>query len=159
MTQQEILEGIKKLYLQYAGTNPDTIDKLVGGGGDREYFRVWKKDATCIATYNENTKENATFIKFSNHFIKKNIPVPKIFIASENGKLYLQEDLGNISLLSVLEKEGFSDHVFSLYTQTVKLLAQLQVKGHEGMDYTNCLTTKEFGKQAILFPKFNIQLC
>lgn len=150
MTQQEILEGIKKLYLQYAGTNPDAIDKLVGGGGDREYFRVWKKDTTCIATYNENTKENATFIKFSNHFIKKNIPVPKIYIASENGKLYLQEDLGNISLLSVLEKEGFSDHVFSLYTQTVKLLAQLQVKGHEGMDYTKCLTTKEFGKQAIL---------
>ena len=29
-------------------------------------------------------------------------------------------------------------------------MAQLQVKGDEGLDYDHCLTNKEFGKQAIM---------
>ncbi len=150
MIQKEILEGIKNLYVQYAGRQPEAIEKLAPGGGDREYYRVWGNDTSCIATFNENKKENETFIKFSNHFHEKGIPVPKIFISDETGKMYLQEDLGNTSLLNVLEKEGYTDHVFSLYTNTAKLLAQLQVKGHEGMNYNDCITAKEFGKQAIL---------
>lgn len=150
MTQQEILDGIHHLYLQLRGATPEAIDKLAGGGGDREYYRVWGNSASYIATYNENVKENFTFIKFSNHFREKNVPVPKIEIVDESGRLYLQEDLGDTSLLNVLEKEGYTDHAFSLYVKTVQLLAQMQVKGHEGMDYNNCLTTKEFGKQAIL---------
>ena len=44
-----------------------------------------------IATYNENKKENETFIKFSKHFHDKGIPVPKIFIADKDRKMYLQD--------------------------------------------------------------------
>ncbi len=150
MVQKEILEGIKNLYVQHTGQQPEAIEKLPPGGGDREYYRVWGNGTTCIATFNENKKENETFIKFSKHFHDKGIPVPKILIADDDRKMYLQEDLGNTSLLNVLENEGYTDHVFSLYKNTVKLLAQMQVNGHEGMDYNDCITAKEFGKQAIL---------
>ncbi|MFZ1799304.1 MAG: RNase adapter RapZ [Chitinophagaceae bacterium] len=150
MIQKEIIEGIKNLYAQHAGKQPEAIEKLAPGGGDREYYRVWGNGSTCIATFNENIKENNTFIKFSRHFHGKGIPVPEIFITDEDNTMYLQEDLGNTTLLNVLEKEGYTDHVFSLYTTTVQQLAQMQVKGHDGMDYNDCITAKEFGKQAIL---------
>jgi aminoglycoside/choline kinase family phosphotransferase len=37
-----------------------------------------------------------------------------------------------------------------LYKKSLTRLALLQVKGHEGLDYSKCLTNKSFGKQAIM---------
>ena len=63
---------------------------------------------------------------------------------------YLQEDLGDVSLLNRLEAEGYCDVIYELYKKSLVTLAELQVKGDEGMDYEKCLTNKEFGKQAIM---------
>ncbi|MBS1729285.1 MAG: phosphotransferase [Bacteroidetes bacterium] len=148
--QKEISAGIQNLYQAYTGKLPEAIEKLAPGGGDREYYRVFGDDKTYIATFNENIKENSTFIKFAKHFHEKEIPVPRILATDISGKIYLQEDLGDTSLLNALEKEGFSEHVFLLYEKTVQYLARMQVKGDEGLDYNDCITAKEFGKQAIL---------
>ena len=40
--------------------------------------------------------------------------------------------------------------MYSLFKLSLKNLVQIQVKGHEGLDYKKSLTNKEFGKQAIL---------
>jgi hypothetical protein len=40
--------------------------------------------------------------------------------------------------------------VFALFQKSLKALAKLQVEGAKGLDYTYCLTSKEFGKHAIL---------
>jgi hypothetical protein len=69
---------------------------------------------------------------------------------SEDKSIYIQSDLGNVSLLDILEKEGKTEHVFSLFQKSLKALAQLQVKGGENLDYSYCLTSKEFGRHSIL---------
>src|SRR5205823_7473695 len=46
--------------------------------------------------------------------------------------------------------EGFTDAVYDLFKTSLRELARLQIKGHEGLDYTRCLTNQEFGKQAIM---------
>ena len=53
-------------------------------------------------------------------------------------------------MLEILEKEGKTEHVFSLFQKSLKALAALQVKGHEGLDYQKCLTSKIFGNQSIM---------
>jgi hypothetical protein len=40
--------------------------------------------------------------------------------------------------------------VYALFKLSLENLVQIQVKGHEGINYKKCLTNKEFGKQAIL---------
>ena len=40
--------------------------------------------------------------------------------------------------------------VYDLFKKSLEALASLQVKGDEGLDYDQCLTNKEFGKQAIM---------
>ena len=146
----EILNHIENLYLSVHSTPWDQINKIPQSGGDRIYFRITQGEQSWIATYNLNIKENETFIYFAAHFSAKNMPVPKVLAISEDKSIYIQSDLGNVSLLEVLEKEGKTEKVYSLFQKSLKALAKLQVQGGQGLDYAHCLTSKEFGKHSIL---------
>ena len=147
---QSIIDGIKKLYTEWCGQECERIEILPQSGSDRRYFRVHAANGTCIATHGHNVPENETFIYFSEHFYRHQLPVPEIYALSEDKTIYLQKDLGDISLLNRLEAEGFTDSVYDLFKISLTELARLQIKGHQGLDYTRCLTNQEFGKQAIM---------
>jgi aminoglycoside/choline kinase family phosphotransferase len=147
---QEIIDSIKILYREWIGVDPDSVDVLPQSGSERRYFRLFGQGKSVIGTYGANIRENESFIYFSRHFKKKKLAIPDLFAMSENGAFYLQEDFGNTSLLNRLEAEGFVDPVYDLFKKSLAALAQLQVKGDEGLDYTQCLTNTEFGKQAIM---------
>jgi aminoglycoside/choline kinase family phosphotransferase len=147
---QEIIDSIKILYREWIGVDPDSVDVLPQSGSERRYFRLFGQGKSVIGTYGANIRENESFIYFSRHFKKKKLAIPDLFAMSENGAFYLQEDFGNTSLLNRLEAEGFVDPVYELFKKSLAALAQLQVKGDEGLDYKQCLTNTEFGKQAIM---------
>ena len=147
---EAIITSIQQLFSTIQSAPWDQIQKIPQSGGDRMYFRISKGEQTWIATYNLNVKENQTFIYFANHFISKGMPVPKVLAVSKDLHFYIQEDVGTTSLLEVLEKEGKTPHVFELFQKSLKALAALQVKGGAGLDYQQCLTSKEFGKQSIM---------
>ena len=147
---EAIKEAIKNIFISYAGKDWDFIEKIPQSGGDRIYFRIKQGADSYIATYNLNLKENETFIYFAQHFHSKGLPVPKVLAVSADQKIYLQEDLGSESLLDVLEREGKTERVYQLFQKSLKALVQLQVKGSEGLDYSKCLTSKTFGKHAVL---------
>ncbi len=145
-----ILQHIENLYNTIAAQPWDSIQKIPQSGGDRMYFRITQGQASWIATYNLNDKENQTFIYFANHFYEKGMPVPKVLAVNNEQTVYLQEDFGSISLLDVLEKEGKTEAVFLLFQKSLTALAQLQIDGAKGLDYNKCLTSKYFGKHSIL---------
>lgn len=145
------LEEIKsKIETEYQRCFKDlpAIEKLPQAGSDRIYFRSTANGQSHIATYGTNLKENKTFCYFCRHFFEKGLAVPEVFC--HTAEVYFQQDLGDQSLLHVLEAEGYTNQVFDLYKKSLSRLAQLQVRGHEGLDYNYCLTNHEFGKQAIL---------
>jgi aminoglycoside/choline kinase family phosphotransferase len=147
---QEIINSIKNLYKDWKGIEPVAIDVLQQSGSERRYFRLHGNDFTVIGTYGANVPENDAFIYFSQQFKSKDLAVPGIYVISDDKQFYLQEDFGDVSLLHHLEKEGFSDNVYSLFKESLTALANLQVKGDEGLDYDKCLTNKVFGKEAIM---------
>lgn len=147
---QQVTDEIKALFTTIQNTAPDRVEKLPQSGSDRVYYRVYSGDNTYIATHNLNVKETNTFVYFSRHFAGKGLPVPAILAVNDTCTLYIQEDLGTQSLLNNLEQHGHGDYCYNLFKQSLKQLASLQIKGHEELDYTHCLTAKEFGKQAIL---------
>ena len=126
------------------------FDVLPPSGSDRRYFRAHTADKTYIACYNVNIRENKTFIYFTRHFRGYQAPLPEVLYVNDEENIYIQEDLGNTSLLDILEQQGFTPEVYSLFQQSLKALAQMQVRGGADLDYNQCLTAKEFGKQAIL---------
>lgn len=126
------------------------FDVLPLSGSDRRYFRVHTDSDTYIACYNANIRENQTFIYFTGHFRKYHAPLPEILYVNAEENIYIQEDLGTVSLLDVLEQKGFTPEVYALFQQSLQQLASMQVLGGADLDYNYCLTAKEFGKQAIL---------
>lgn len=127
-----------------------SIVKLPQSGSDRIYFRIFYNNETLIATWNNHVQENKTFTRFSQHFKNLGLPVPEVYAVNEEYTLYIQEDVGTTSLLDVLEQQGQNEYVYNLFKQSLSQLIRLQIKGHEGMDYSLCLTAKSFGNGAIL---------
>jgi aminoglycoside/choline kinase family phosphotransferase len=148
MTAQ--VAALEQLFITYQQQKPDRIKKLPQSGSDRIYYRIYCKQQTFIGTANNNVKENIAFITFSKHFATRGLPVPEILAVSNDNTLYIQNDLGTESLLNKLEQHGKNEYTYTLFQKSLKALAAIQIKGHEGFDYNWCLTAKEFGKQAIL---------
>lgn len=147
----QINKDISDLFAVYNKEPVLSVDKIPQSGSIRIYYRIRTARKSFIATYGINIKENQSFINFSRHFKTKDCPVPEIYAVNTEGTLYIQEDFGDISLLNRLEASGPSDEVYSLFRKSLKALAHLQIQGDKGMDYENwCLTSSEFGKQAIL---------
>jgi aminoglycoside/choline kinase family phosphotransferase len=144
-------EQIEVLFKEFNTATIKSIDKLPQSGGDRIYFRIsTKTNESFIATYSNNLKENETFLYFTNHFKNAGAPVPTVFAENNEKNIYIQEDFGSICLLDKLETDGATEDVKNLYKKTLKSLAQLQIIGDKNLDYNKCITSKEFGKQAIL---------
>jgi aminoglycoside/choline kinase family phosphotransferase len=142
-------ENIKAFFESCIEERIATFEKLPKSGGDRIYFRIISEVNSYIITYNENLQENKTFFYFTKHFSKMGAPVPDIYFVSDDEKMYIQQDFGQVSLLNELEREGESDHVYELFKKSLKALASLQVKGINKLNLNYCLTSREFGKKAI----------
>lgn len=147
---QSPVDSIKAYFKEAVKEDIIDFEVLPKSGGDRIYFRIITPVKSYIATYNDNIRENETFLYFTNRFHQVNAQVPQIFSKHPDGKMYLQEDFGPTSLLNELEKHGESDYVFDLFKKSLNALAHLQVLGDVNMDYGYCLTAEEFGRQAIL---------
>ena len=147
---QAVIEAISKLFRVYSPEPIVSINKIPQSGSNRIYYRLLTKEHSYIVTYGNNIQENKTFIYFSRHFHSCKNPVPEIYAVSNDSSIYIQQDFGDISLLSSLEKEGYTDNVYALFEKSLKALANLQIAGDKGLDYGQCLTSREFGKQAIL---------
>lgn len=147
---KEAIEKLSLLYSDLKTGDLNSIQKLAQSGGDRSYFRLTSNGQYYIGTFNENIRENETFIYFTEIFKKINAPVPEILSVSKGHDAYIQEDLGDESLLHVLERQGPTAQVFELFKQTLSKLAALQIGADRLIDYERCITSKEFGKQAIL---------
>ena len=147
---QLMIDAISELYKDWKGGGHTQLDVLPQSGSERRYFRLYDTNESVIGTYGANIKENEVFIYFSNQFRKKDLPVAKILAVNDTLTAYLQEDFGDRSLLHILEEKNFTDEVYFLFRRSLEALAELHVKGDEGLNYNLCLTNAEFGKQAIM---------
>ena len=147
---QVITDDIRALFAGFSSAPITGFEKIPQSGSNRLYFRILTASGSFIATYNDNVRENRTFVHYSRHFRARGCPVPEIFAVNEAYTAYLQEDFGNLSLLNELEKQGHNDRVYAFFQKSLEQLVRLQIAGDEGLDYDWAITSKEFGKQAIL---------
>lgn len=161
-----IEQQILQLFEQWAGEKATSILPLAPSGSPRLYYRLQSENKTAIGTYGSNPKENHAFVTFSKHFKGKGLPVPEVYVVDVEKNIYLQEDLGGTALYHLLPEKGavFSEDLLQLYKKSVAKLAELQVKGGEGLDYSVCFPRSAFDKQSILwdfnyFKYYFLNLC
>lgn len=98
------MEQLIRLYEQWAGGKPATIEKVKGAGSNRIYYRL-TDDAhhSVIGVVGTSREENHAFISLAKHFGQRQLPVPEILAASDDEMRYLQTDLGHVSLFDAIQ--------------------------------------------------------
>lgn len=146
-------EEIKQLFHSWAGPLPTEILSLGAHGSARRYWRVCGPKHTCIAAWNEDTRENEAFIYYSHSLAERDIHVPAVYAVSDNQKCYLQQDLGDTTLYSILyDKQragsGFDTEILNLYKRVLSDLATMQTTGRD-MDFSHAYPRSDFDAQSI----------
>ena len=153
--EQKIKDQLISLFEEHFKEEVSTFEPLPASGSYREYARIKSMHHQVIGAYNQDIKENNAFFEFSAHFLKRDIPVPRIYLVSSDQKCYLQEDLGNITLFDFLTKgnetEDFSEKIVEEYKKVLRQLPRIQLVAGKDIDYSVCYPREAFDKQSMMW--------
>lgn len=147
-------EHLRKLYKRHFGRWPKSVNPVhSSGGSDRKYYRLQSGANSAIGAWNENRAENRAFLYLSRHFRSAGLHVPEIYQEDPENDVYLLEDLGDLSLLSIVEHSKntgtFPESVIDLYRKTLVELIGFQVLAGKNLDYSYCYPTPEFDERSM----------
>ena len=153
--EQKIKDQLIGLFEEHFKEEVSTFEPLPASGSYREYARIKSMHHQVIGAYNQDIKENNAFFEFSAHFLKRDIPVPRIYLVSSDQKCYLQEDLGNTTLFDFLTKgdetEDFSEKIVEEYKKVLRQLPRIQLVAGKDIDYSVCYPREAFDKQSMMW--------
>ncbi len=141
------------LFNKQTGKSNPAIELLPSSGSNRKYYRLSQDDISIIAVHGQSKEENRAFIELTRHFKKQGLNVPELFGATDDEMFYIQEDLGDTVLFDAL-KAGRLTGVFSteekeLLHKTIALLANFQILGAKGLDFSVCYPQAEFNHRSV----------
>jgi len=150
-TRQDIIDLYKNRFSEEVVSE----EILPPSGSYREYIRLKSLHFKAIGAWNEDEKENRAFIEFSRHFKVKGINVPEIYDYDQAKGIYLQEDLGDMTLfqlsVDVRRIEGFSQKIVEVYHKVIKELPKIQIVAGKGINYDYCYPRKYFDRQSMMW--------
>ena len=149
MARQEVA----RLFAAYAGTPPADIAAMPGSGSYRRYFRIsGPSGSTLIGTYNEDIRENESFLYMTRHFGGLHLPVPEVYAVSDDRRCYLQQDLGDTTLLAFLQAGGrAADAAEAVYRRVLDMLLRFQTEGVAGFDFSYCYPRPAFDTRSMMW--------
>ena len=157
------MEILKELYKTERGEYPLTITKLSGDGSNRCYYRLSSEDTSYIGVAGVSKEENVAFITIANAFSECNIDAPKIIAVSEDMMHYIQEDLGDDSLFSILKESRecgiFSNEDSEKLCQVMSSLADIQFLVGKKLDFNVCYPVSEFDKSSLFWDLNYFKYC
>lgn len=116
------MEQLIKLYQSYFNEAPQSVCAITGSGSDRRYFRMRSANGAAVGCCGTDRRENDAFINIDRAMASAAIPVPEIYAVSADGMAYLQQDLGDTSLFSILH----TPEAERLVEETMVSLAEVQ---------------------------------
>lgn len=153
---------LRKLFTERFGTQPGTVSPICGSASNRCYYRLAADGMSCIGVVGTDLQENRAFISLAEHFRAEGLPVPEVLAVDSDAGAYLQEDLGDTSLFSLVEQSragGWSDSVPRLLCRTMALLAKMQTAGAEGLDFGVCYPQQAFDRRTVMFDLNYFKYC
>jgi aminoglycoside/choline kinase family phosphotransferase len=146
-----------ELYRARFGSEPDAAVDLRADGSNRRLYRLFHHDGgSVVGVFGPEPEENRAFLAYSAAFGSIALPVPVIYAADESLGVYLEEDLGDVTLYKALvasrQPDGSpSSEIRSLYHRVVELLPRLQIEGDRVIDYALAWPTAEFDRESMMW--------
>ena len=151
------MKRLLTLYKEWCGKAPLKAETLAKAGSNRQYVRLYQDDGTSvIGVIGPSVPENHCFVYLASHFAAKGLPMPRIYAFSDDEGCYLQQDLGRLSLYDALSPARRNNYTYDeaavqLLARTIRLLPHIQVRGAEGLDFSQCLEPVRFDQRAAMF--------
>lgn len=146
-------DTLENLYREKFGEMPGHISSIAGAGSNRRYFRINGAKGSAIGVVGTSRRENENFIRLDRFFSGGGIRVPEIYAVAPDGLEYLQEDLGNTDIFSMLR----SPLAAGLIRECMKSLARLQtLPGAVDLASECC---RPFGKRAVMWDLNYFKYC
>jgi aminoglycoside/choline kinase family phosphotransferase len=151
-----VKEELSELFRRHFGYAPGAVLDLRADGSDRKLFRLTgENDLHVVGVYGPDHEENRAFLSFSASLRSVGIPVPQIYAADEDRGIYLEEDLGDITLFDALAavRSGaeFPESIVPIYRHVVEWLPRIQVDGGRVIDYSVAYPYESFDRQSIMW--------
>lgn len=151
----KIISQLTQLFKSFTGSDAKSITPLPESGSDRKYFRFTSYGKSLIGAYNPDIDENSAFFYLTQHFHDQGFPVAELLAISDDKTCYLLTDLGNETLLNILEGADWSEEksvdLRELVKETLKTLAKIQISGAKGLDFSRCYPKSEFDLQCVMW--------
>jgi len=145
-------EKLIRLFEDWSGNRVLDIKKLAGSGSNRSYYRISGEKSSVIGVIGEDRQENETFLEFTSHFKKHGLFVPEVYNSNQEEKIYIQQDLGDISLFDLVQKykgSKLSDDIEKHYSNSLDELIKFQVVAGKDLDYSYCFPRMNFDQQSM----------
>lgn len=118
---------------------------LAGDGSDRRFYRLLGSP-TVVLLFDPfppggEVNENDSYYLVGRHLRAQGAPVPEIYAYCREEFWMMMEDLGDISLESVIKRQPLASQVRHWYRQALKILVDMQLRGREGFDSAWCFDT------------------
>lgn len=122
MEERDTAESLKRLLASLDEFSQIKVDILPQSGSNRRYYRLKTVKVSYIGTFTADEAEGVCFVGLARAFREAGRSVPEILAVSNDGRFYLQEDLGDRSLFSELTKVESLEYI----KETLKRLVLLQ---------------------------------
>ena len=171
------MERVHSLYKRLTGHEPESIVPLSAAGSNRQYFRVQGRQvhptlnpqlSTLIAVIGTNREENQAFVTWARVFKEAHLPVPEVFAVSEDEMVYLQEDLGDVSLYTFISEGrtnngNYSKQEINAIRQAIRVLPQFQflpvVYPKVAETFSCCYPQAEMDRTSVMFDLNYFKYC
>lgn len=120
-------ERIEAYVAGRASARKQEIIALTPDASTREYFRIpWERGTAVAAVYPEPFDPTVhPYLDVTRLFLECNLPVPKVYDASGETGIIVQEDLGNRQLCQVFEEVSEEERE-TLLEQAIEIIARIQ---------------------------------
>ncbi|WP_444403633.1 RapZ C-terminal domain-containing protein [Prevotella sp.] len=159
------MEKLVELYDMWHNSMPVNTVRLAGAGSNRAYYRLFDEEGnSVVGVVGTSRDENHAFIYLSEHFTKRQLPVPQILAVSDDGLRYLLTDLGEVSLFDAIRGGREAGGRYNLDEQellkrTIRQLPNIQIRGARELDWQNCYPQPEFDEDSVLFDLNYFKYC
>ena len=166
-----MMNRLVQLYKACFSEEPSSVTPITGSASNRQYYRLSGNDTSCIGVIGTNAAENASFLGIADHFRSKGINVPEVYAVSDDGIVYIQEDLGDNTLFDLYRKsdsvsaeasylsESAAPDVEKLLCNTMAALPKIQFEGACGFDFDRCFSVKRFDRRLVMFDLNYFKYC
>ncbi len=160
----DINEMLGSLFRECRGEMPVSAEILPRSGSNRRYCRLRGSDGfSCIGVEGVDARENGTFCALSECFRSIGLNAPRVLAQSDDSLYYLQEDLGQDDLNSLMKEDRaagvFSAEHESLLLRTVALLPEIQFGLGKVWDFSRCYPSLRMNGRKILFDLNYFKYC